>query len=118
MTTEALQKRYPKLFDRLEDRDILLRNLVVVDENEKDVTDDDIVDEIYDPEVYTHVAYLYPEVVKIAGEKLAEIPSKLLSRDDIEECFDYEGDLWGFVTPLDAETIALLILDTIEAHLD
>jgi len=118
MTTEELHARYPKLFERLEDKDVLLRHLVVVDENEKDVTDDDIMEEIYDPEVYSHVAYLYPEVVKAIGETLAEIPPQLAQREDVEECFDYEGDLWGFVTKRDVNAIALMILDAIEAQLD
>ena len=118
MTTEQLQKRYPKLFERLDDTDVVLRHLVVVDENEKDVTDDDIMEELYDPDTYSHVAFLHEGVVRAAGETLKEIPERIAQRDDVSECFDAEGDLWGLVTTLDTDAIALMILDEIEAQLD
>lgn len=118
MTTEALQTRYPKLFDRLEDKDLLLRHLVVVDENEKDVTDDEIMEELYDPETYSHVAYLHAPVVDAVGEALAGIPDRIAQREDVTECYDSEGDLWGLVTTLDVDQIALMILDEIEQTLN
>ena len=115
MTTEQLHARYPGLFERLEDTDILLRHLVVVDENEKDVTDDDIMDELYDPETYSHVAYIYPVVSQAAGEAFATIPERLAKQHEaIEECFASEPDQWGLVTSLETEAIALAILDEVE----
>ncbi len=115
MTTEQLHARYPGLFARLEDTDILLRHLVVVDENEKDVTDDDIMDELYDPDTYSHVAYIYPVVAEAAGEAFATIPARLMAQHEaIRECFASEPDQWGLVTTLDEEAIALAILDAVE----
>ena len=118
MTTEELQSRYPKLFERLEDKDVLMRHLVVVDENEKDVTDDDIMEELYDPEIHSHVAFLHAPVIEAAGEKLAAIPAQIEQRDDVTECYNSEGDLWGLVTELSTEKIAHIILDEIENVLD
>jgi len=117
VTTEQLHVRYPKLFAKLEEKDLLLRHLVVVDENEKDVTDDDIMDELYDPETYTHVAYLHPPVVSALGDQLREMPSRLKQREEVSECFDSEGDLWGVITTLDTDALTLLILDEIEQAL-
>ena len=119
MTTEQLHARYPRLFDRLEDPDLLLRHLVVVDENEKDVTDDDIMDELYDPDTYSHVAYIYPVVVRAAGDAFETIPSRLVEQHEaIRECFASEPDQWGLVTTLDNEAIALAILDAVEQAID
>jgi hypothetical protein len=115
VTTEELQARYPNLFERLEDRDVLMRHLVVVDTNEKDVTDDDIMEELYDPDTYTHVAYLYPQVVSAIGDRIDQLVERITQRDDVEECFVSEPDLWGLVTQLDEEAIAPMILDEIEA---
>jgi hypothetical protein len=115
VTTEELQVRYPNLFERLEDRDVLMRHLVVVDTNEKDVTDDDIMEELYDPDTYTHVAYLYPQVVAAIGDRIDQLVERITQRDDVEECFVSEPDLWGLVTQLDEEAIAPMILDEIEA---
>jgi len=115
VTTEQLYARYPGLFARLDDPDILLRHLVVVDENEKDVTDDDIMDELYDPDTYSHVAYVYPVVARAVGEAFETIPSRLVEQHDaISECFASEPDQWGLVTTLDEEAIALAILDEAE----
>jgi len=117
MTPEALQTRYPDLFDRLEDKDIFLRNLVVVDENDIDVFDDELTDDLYDPNVYTHMVYIHESLVQALGETLASIPARLEAREDFRECYDAEGDLWGVVTDLDETQIALAILDEAETQL-
>ncbi len=118
MTPEPLHRRYPKIFAKLEDPDVLMRNLVVVDQNEKDVTDDEIMEDIYDPDIYSHVAYLYPEVLEVASALRSDIPATLARRDDVTECYAYEADLWGLVTTLDTNAIAYAVLDTIESMLD
>ena len=114
MTSEALQTRYPKLFDRLEDKDVLLRNLIVVDENDKDVFDDELTDDLYDPAIYSHMVYIAAPVVSALEDTLATIPEVIGQREDFKECYDSEGDLWGVVTELDETQIALAILDEAE----
>jgi len=114
MTSEALQTRYPKLFDRLDDKDVLLRNLIVVDENDEDINDDELTDELYDPAIYSHMVYIAAPVVSALGDTLATIPDVIGQREDFKECYDSEGDLWGVVTELDETQIALAILDEAE----
>ncbi len=114
MTSGALQARYPKIFERLEDKDVLLRNLIVVDENDVDVNDDELTDELYDPTIYSHMVFITAPVVTALGDALAMIPNTLAQRDDFTECYDSEGDLWGVVTQLDETQIALAILDEAE----
>jgi len=118
VTAQELNKRYPKLYARFDDQDLLLRNLIVVDENDEDVTDDDLTDELYDPSVYSHMVYIHEPVVEALGsEQLAQIPPVIKAREDFSECYDSEGDLWGVVTSLDERQIALAILDEIERAL-
>jgi hypothetical protein len=117
MTSKELQTRYPKLFDKLDDKDVLLRNLITVDENDNDIDDDELTDELYDPSVYSHMVYIHKPVVEAAGDHLADIPVSIKQSADFEECYDSEGDLWGVVTKLNEEQIALAILDEIEASL-
>ena len=117
MTSEALQERYPKLFERLEDQDVLLRHLVVVDENDNDIFDDEITDELYDPSVYSHVVFIAEPVVKAMGDILPTLPEKLVAQEAFSDCFDSEGDLWGVVSTLDETQITLAVLDEAEAAL-
>jgi len=114
VTTEELQARYPRLFERLEDQNVLLRNLIVVDENDEDINDDELTDELYDPSIYSHMVYLHTPIVDLMGEKLAAIPPAISGREDFKECYDSEGDLWGVVSELDEVQISLAILDEIE----
>ncbi len=118
MTSEELQKRYPKLFERFENKDVLLRHLVVVDENDDDIYDDELTDELYDPSVYSHMVYIADPVVQAVGnDLLSSLPEKIAAREGFSECFDSEGDLWGVVSTLDETQIALAILDEAEAAL-
>jgi hypothetical protein len=117
VTTEALQKRYPNLFERLADKDLLMRHLIVVDENDEDILDDDINDDLYDPSVYSHVVYLHAPVVQAAYSSLGSVHERIRNDEAFEDLFVSEQDLWGVVTGLDEETIALRILDAIEAVL-
>jgi hypothetical protein len=117
MTTNELQERYPKLFGQLEDKDMALRNLVTVDENDNDIDDDELTDELYDPSVYSHMVYIHETVASAIGEHLLSIPDLMNKRYDFKECYDSEGDLWGVVTELDEDQIALAILDEIEGSL-
>ena len=117
MTSEELQKRYPKLFDRLDDQEVLLRNLIVVDENDNDVNDDELTDDLYDPSLYSHMVFIAAPVVNAMGDLLATLPEKVAEKEGFTECYDSEGDLWGVVSTLDETQIALAILDEAEATL-
>ena len=117
MTSEELQKRYPKLFAQLEDQDVMLHNLIVVDENDEDINDDELTDELYDPAIYSHMVYIAEPVVQAMGDTLSTLPEKMMAREDFSDCFDSEGDLWGVVSTLDDTQIALAILDEAEAAL-
>jgi len=119
MTAKELAERYPKLYSRFDDQDQVLRNLITVDENDKDdVFDSDLNDDIYDPEIYTHIVYIHDVVVKAIGDLLSAIPEILMERDDFEDCYDSEGDLWGIKTKLNDEQIAFAALDEIEKLLE
>ncbi len=115
MTSEELQKRYPKLFDRLDDQEVLLRNLIVVDENDEDINDDELTDELYDPAIYSHMVFIAAPVVDAMGDTLATLPDKMVAQEGFTECYDSEGDLWGVVSTFDETQIALAILDEAEA---
>jgi len=117
MTSEALQERYPKLFERLDDQEVLLRNLIVVDENDNDINDDELTDDLYDPSLYSHMVFIAAPLVNAMGDALATLPSKVAAQEGFTECYDSEGDLWGVVSTLDETQIALAILDEAEAAL-
>ncbi len=117
MTSQELQERYPKLFDKFEEKDLLIRNLITVDENDNDVADSELTDELYDPSVYSHMVYIHESITGAMGDRLGKIPELISNRYDFKECYDSEGDLWGVVTDLDEDQIALAILDEIEGIL-
>jgi len=117
VTTETLQKRYPYLFDCLVDQDVLMRDLIVVDENDEDIMDDDISEDLYDPSVYSHVIYFHAPVVQAMYSHSDQIQKQIRNDKAFEDLYVSEQDLWGVVTRLDEDEIALRMLDAIETIL-
>ena len=107
-----LQKQYPKLFEKLEDKEIELRHLLNVDEN---VEDFDSEEYEFDCEDYNYVIYIAEPIQKVLGEtKMQEFMVKLHDNETFEHFLASEEDLYGVLTPLGQEDLIALILNQVE----
>ena len=108
----SLQEKYPKLFEKLEDKNIELRHLLSVDENYEDVDSEEYE---FDFEDYNYVIYIAEPIQKALGEiKMQEFMVKLHDHDTFENFVASEEDLYGVKTPLSKEDLTTLILDQVE----
>jgi len=108
-----LQEQYPKLFDKLEDKDVELRHLLNVDANEEDYDSEEFE---FDYEDYNFIVYIAEPVQKVLGsEKMDILVQKLETSGKFENFLASEEDLYGVKSVLTEEEIATLILDTVEA---
>lgn len=117
MRIEVVKESYPKLFSRLPEDVEELRSLMVIDENEND-GDVDELDEV-DAEDYNYIVYLTETLQEIIGseKEMIELIKKLDEREEFEDFFPSEIDLYGVRTELDDKRIAHAILDTLEGML-
>ena len=108
-----LKERFPTLFSKLEDDVSTLRELVVVDENYEDIDDEET--DIFDPNDYNYLVYITENVSNILGKDgLEELYTKL-SEDNIFDTFiASEEDLYGLMSPLSDDEVALKILEVAE----
>jgi len=107
-----LQEKYPKLFEKLEDKEIELRHLLSIDENYEDFDSEEYE---YDFEDYNYVVYIAEPVQKALGEaKMQEFMVKLHDKDTFENFLATEVDIYGVKTPLDQDDLADLILKQVE----
>ncbi len=107
-----LQEKYPKLFEKLEDKDVELRHLLNVDEN---VEDFDSEEYEFDCEDYNYVIYIAEPIQKVLGEtKMQKFMIKLHDNEIFEHFRASEEDLYGVKTPLDQEDLTALILNQVE----
>ena len=107
-----LQKQYPKLFEKLEDKEIELRHLLNVDENYEDFDSEEYE---FDFEDYNYVIYIAEPIQKALGEtKMQEFMIKLHDHDTFEHFLASEEDLYGVKTPLNQEDLIALILNQVE----
>ena len=107
-----LEEKYPKLFEKLEDKDIELRHLLNVDENYEDFDSEEYE---FDHEDYNYVIYIAEPVQNALGsEKMEEFMVKLHDKDAFENFLASETDLYGVKSTLATEEIIDLVLDQIE----
>ena len=107
-----LEETYPKLFDKLEDKELELRHLLNVDENYEDYDSEEYE---FDFEEYNFVIYIAEPVRKALGEeKLAALAERLDSHSAFENFIISEEDLFGVKSALDEDEIVGLIMEQIE----
>ena len=107
-----LQKQYPKLFTKLEDKELELRHLLNVDENYEDFDSEEYE---FDFEDYNYVIYIADPVQEALGEsKMEEFMVKLHDKETFENFFASETDLYGVKTSLSREELIALVLDQVE----
>ncbi|SFV53054.1 hypothetical protein MNB_SV-10-658 [hydrothermal vent metagenome] len=107
-----LEEQYPKLFEKLEDKDIEVRHLLNVDENEEDYDSEEFE---FDFEDYNFIIYIAEPVQNALGEeKMGPLIEKLEANDAFENFVASEHDLYGVKSNLNSDEIAVLILDMVE----
>ena len=108
-----LQKKYPELFDKFEDKEVELRHLLGVDENYEDFDSEEYE---FDHEDYNFVIYIAKPIQDALGEeKMAELMVKLHDNDVFENFLASEEDLYGVKSTLSQSEIEDLILKEVEA---
>jgi len=107
-----LEVQYPKLFEKLEDKEIMLRHLLNVDENYEDYDSEEYE---FDFEEYNFVIYIAEPVQEALGEaKMEELMVKLHDHDAFEHFVASEEDLYGVKSALSGAEIVSLILNQVE----
>ncbi len=108
----SLAKSYPKLFDRLEDRDVELRHLLSVDENYEDYDSEEFE---FNFEEYNFVIYVAEPIQKVLGEeKMMEFNNRLSKNSAFTNFIISEEDLYGAKSELTEAEIVKLILNLVE----
>ncbi len=107
-----LQEKYPKLFEKLEDKEVELRHLLNVDENYEDYDSEEFE---FDVEEYNYVIYIAEPIQKALGSaKMEEFMVKLEAKSAFENFVASEIDLYGVKSALRGDEIASLILELVE----
>ena len=107
-----LETKYPKLFEKLEDKDLELRHLLNVDENYEDFDSEEYE---FDFEEYNYVIYVAEPISQVLGEtKMEELMVKLHDKDVFENFLASEIDLYGVKAELDREAVVSLVLEQVE----
>ena len=110
-----LETVYPKLFEKLEDKELQLRHLLNVDENYEDYDSEEFD---FDPDEYNFIIYIADLVKDVLGEaKMEALMVTLNEHEKFENFTATEIDLYGVKTFLDEEEIHTLILTQIEEML-
>ena len=108
----SLPTQYPKLFDKLEDKELELRHLLNIDHNYEDYDSEEYE---FDFEEYNYVIYIAEPIQNALGEeKMEEFMVKLHDKDDFVNFLATDKDLYGVKTELEEEKIASLILNLVE----
>ncbi len=108
----SLPTKYPKLFDKLEDKDLELRHLLNVDHNYEDYDSEEYE---FDFEEYNYVIYIAEPIQKALGEaKMEEFMVKLHDKDAFVNFLASEQDLYGVQTALGEEALTDLVLTLVE----
>jgi hypothetical protein len=108
----SLQNKYPKLFEKLEDKELELRHLLNVDENYEDYDSEEFD---FNFEEYNYVLYIAEPIQKALGEeKMSELVLKLSKKREFENFGADEIDLYGVKSQLNEGQIIELILNQIE----
>jgi len=107
-----LETTYPKLFEKLEDKEVELRHLLNVDENYEDFDSEEYE---FDFEEYNFVIYIAEPVQQALGKaKMEELMVKLHDNDAFEHFLASEEDLYGVKSALGEEEIVSLVLNQVE----
>jgi len=107
-----LATQYPKLFEKFEDKELVLRHLLSVDENYEDYDSEEYE---FDYEDYNYVIYIAEPIQQALGEeKMAELMVKLHDKDTFINFLASEQDLYGVKSELSTEAITTLVLDQVE----
>lgn len=110
-----LEDKYPKLFDRLEDKDLEIRHLLTVDENYEDYDSEEFE---FDYKEYNYIVYISELTQEAIGiDKLNELIVKLDKDNSFENFLASEIDLYALKSNLSTEEIEELILNQIEGIL-
>lgn len=113
MTSEMIEKSYPKIFKKLPKDATELRYLLVIDENYDD-DDSDEFDAI-DPEDFNYLVYVTDTLQDVVGEEsVVSLVKQLKVHKDIDEFYLSEIDLYGIQTNLNEEGIASMVFDILE----
>jgi len=108
----SLSTKYPKLFEKLEDKELELRHLLNVDYNYEDYDSEEFE---FDFEEYNYIIYIAEPIQNALGEaKMEEFMVKLHDKDAFVNFLASEKDLYGVKTSLAQEEIEKLILDLVE----
>jgi len=107
----SLMEKYPKLFDRLEDKEVELRHLLNIDENYEDFDSEEYE---FDFEEYNYVIYIAQPIQNVLGEKMDEFMVKLHDKDVFVNFLASEKDLYGVKTNLEQAEIEHLVLGLVE----
>ena len=108
----SLREKYPKLFEKLEDKELELRHLLSVDENYEDFDSEEYE---FDFEEYNYVIYIAEPIQQALGEaKMDEFMVKLHDKDTFVNFLASEKDLYGVKSDLSDEEIVSLVLDQVE----
>ncbi|MEA3455235.1 MAG: hypothetical protein U9R26_01890 [Campylobacterota bacterium] len=107
-----LQEQYPKLFEKIEDKELELRHLLNVDEN---VEDFDSEEYEFDTEDYNYIIYIAePIQIALGEEKMKELMVKLHDNEVFEHFLPTELDLYGVKSSLEREAIISIVLNQAE----
>lgn len=108
----SLSIKYPKIFEKLEDKDLELRHLLGIDENYEDYDSEEYD---YNFEDYNFVLYIAEPIQNILGEdKMNKLLVKLSENSLFENFRADEIDLYGVKTVLNENELSTLLLDQIE----
>ena len=107
-----LEIKYPKLFAKLEDKELELRHLLNIDENYEDFDSEEYE---FDHEEYNYVIYIAEPIQNaLTSDKMEEFMVKLHDHDVFENFLASEIDLYGVKSTLTEEEIVTLVLDQVE----
>jgi len=108
-----LSEKYPKIFEKLEDKELELRHLLNVDENEEDYDTEEFE---FDTDEFNFVIYIAEPIQKLLNEE--KMHALIQRLGDNKEMFDNffasEIDLYGIRSQHDKEKIAAFILERVE----
>ena len=110
-----LQEKYPKLFEKLEEKDIEIRHLLNVDENYEDYDSEEFE---FNFEEYNFIVYISELMQEALGnEKMEELMVKLNDNPSFENFLASEIDLYALKSSISTKELESLILNQVESIL-
>ena len=108
-----LSEKYPKLFEKLEDKELELRHLLSIDENELDYDSEEFE---FEPDEFNYVIYIAEPITQLLNEEQMHTLIQDLGDDKeiFENFFASEIDLYGVQSPHESDKIAEAILRRVE----